>query len=226
MNGHHDRNPPPRRTNGLGPFLLVLALSGLAAAALAVEPASRPAVLVLGLVGLGLTVAIGVPLSGHSSSASFLLRLILASLAGRLALFAGIRFTVGPYVFAPDALTYEIVEGVPLRVTIMASDEPGDDGDSLQFIDRLQTNTTDPGCSAVATEDTDADGFDDAFPSVTPGTPVCWDVIPLQNDTVMPLPTPQIFEARLTVFGDGSPLDSRKVFFLIPPVIEGPGGPD
>ncbi|MCA9606634.1 MAG: hypothetical protein KC619_13610 [Myxococcales bacterium] len=120
----------------------------------------------------------------------------------------------------------EIVQGVPLRVTIQATDEPGDDGDSLQFIERLQTNTTDPGCSAVATEDTDGDGYDDAFPAVTPGTPVCWDVIPRQNDTVMPTAVPQIFEARLTVSGDGSPLDSRRVFFLIPPRIEGPGGPD
>lgn len=143
--------------------------------------------------------------------------------------------TGAPLVFDGDgagvvpavvAAINEIVEGVPLRVTIQATDEPGDAGDSLQFIDRLQTNTTDPGCSMVATEDTDADGFPDAFPSVTPGTPVCWDVIPLQNDTVMPTPVPQIFEARLTVFGDGSPLDSRRVFFLIPPHIEGPGGPD
>ncbi|MCB9593470.1 MAG: hypothetical protein H6719_12120 [Sandaracinaceae bacterium] len=133
----------------------------------------------------------------------------------------------GPGVVpAVTAAINEIVEGVPLRVTIAASDEPGDDGDSLQFIDRLQTNTTDPGCSAVATEDTDGDGFDDAFPSVTPGTPVCWDVIPRQNDTVMPTAVPQIFEARLTVSGDGSPLDSRRVFFLIPPEIPGPGGPD
>lgn len=127
---------------------------------------------------------------------------------------------------AVSAAINEIVEGVPLRVTIDAVDMPGDAGDSLQFIDRLQTNTTDTGCSAVATEDTDADGFDDAFPAVTPGTPVCWDVIPLQNDTVMPDIVPLVFEAQLTVYGDGSPLDSRRVFFLIPPRIEGPGGPD
>jgi len=120
----------------------------------------------------------------------------------------------------------EIVEGVPLRVTIAATDEPGDDGDALQFIDRLQTNTTDPGCSMLMTEDTDADGFDDAFPAVTPGSPVCWDVIPLQNDTVMPTTVPQVFQARLTVSGDGSPLDARIVYFLVPPDVELPGGPD
>jgi len=137
--------------------------------------------------------------------------------------FEGVDAGVVPAV---TAAINEVVEGVPLRVTIAATDEPGDDGDSLQFIDRLQTNTSDPECSMVATEDTDGDMFDDAFPSVTPGTPVCWDVIPLQNDTVMPTAVPQVFEALLTVSGDGSPLDSRRVFFLIPPEIVGPGGPD
>ena len=42
----------------------------------------------------------------------------------------------------------------------------------------------------------------------------------------MPATTPLVFKARLTVYGDGSPLDSRFVYFLVPPRIEGPGGPD
>jgi hypothetical protein len=77
----------------------------------------------------------------------------------------------------------------------------------------------------LLTEDTDGDGFPDAFPAVTPGTRVCWDVIPAMNTTVMSTGAPQIFRARLTVRGDGSPLDSRIVYFLVPPrppVIEGP----
>jgi hypothetical protein len=120
----------------------------------------------------------------------------------------------------------EIVEGVPLRATIEATDEPGDAGDSLQFIDYLETNTTAPDCAVIPTEDSDGDGRPDAFPAVTPGTNVCWDVVPRMNVTVMPTESPQIFEARLTVRGDGSPLDARRVYFLVPPsppVIEGPG---
>lgn len=121
----------------------------------------------------------------------------------------------------------EIVEGVPLRVTIEAADEPDDDGDSLQFIEALETNTTDPGCSMIMTEDSDGDGIHETYPVVTPGTPVCWDVIPRMNTTVMPAETPQVFIARLTVRGDGSPLDSRLVYFLVPPEIPDiPGGPD
>ena len=52
-----------------------------------------------------------------------------------------------------------------------------------------------------------------------------WDVVPITNDIVEPGTAPLVFEARLTVFGDGSPLDSRQVYFLVPPEIEIPVGP-
>ncbi len=116
----------------------------------------------------------------------------------------------------------DIVRGLPLNVTIGAADQPSDDGDALQFIDYLQVNLSGGQCTNVSpTADTDSDGHQDAFPSLLPGTPVCWDVIPIpQNDTVPATGVPQLFIARLTVYGDGSPLDSRDVYFLIPPVLE------
>jgi hypothetical protein len=117
----------------------------------------------------------------------------------------------------------EIVEGVPLRATIEATDELGDAGDSLIFIDHLETNTSGGRCVSIGTEDTDGDTRPDAFPAVLPGTPVCWDVYPRRNDTVPPTVDPQVFRARLTVRGDGSPLDSRIVYFLVPPMIRDPG---
>ncbi len=122
----------------------------------------------------------------------------------------------------------EVVEGIPLRVTIEATDEPGDDGDALQFIDYLEVDISGGRCSAIRPiEDTDGDGYDDAFPALLPGTPVCWRVVPRQNDTVMPIvDVPQVFRARLTVYGDDSPLDARIVYFLIPPRVDPPGGPD
>ncbi|MEQ9076045.1 MAG: hypothetical protein RLP09_19455 [Sandaracinaceae bacterium] len=120
----------------------------------------------------------------------------------------------------------EIVEGVPLRVTVEVTDEPGDDGDALRFVDHLEVNTGGGACSAVAPlEDGDGDGRADVFAALVPGTPVCWDVHPARNDTVPRTVEPQVFEARLTVFGDGSPLDSRIVYFLVPPRIDLLGGP-
>ncbi|GAB4205711.1 MAG: hypothetical protein OHK0013_21820 [Sandaracinaceae bacterium] len=143
--------------------------------------------------------------------------------AGMPLVFDGADSSVVPAV---TRAINEIVEGVPLRATIEASDEPGDAGDALQFIDYLETNTTAVDCASIATEDTDGDTRPDAFPAVTPGTRVCWDVVPVTNTTVMPTEMPQIFQALLTVRGDGSPLDARRVYFLVPPrppVIEGPG---
>ncbi len=128
-----------------------------------------------------------------------------------------------------DAIN-EIVNGVPLRVTIEATEEAGDDGDALRFIDHLVVNTSGmpAACSAASpTEDTNADGHDDAFPALLPGTSVCWDVVPIAvNEIQEPSASPLVYKARLTVKGDGSPLDDRVVFFLVPPRIEVPMAPD
>ncbi len=121
------------------------------------------------------------------------------------------------------AAVLDIVRNLPLDVTIDKVDDPGDDGDSLQFIDYLEVNISGTGnCTLVnPVTDTDADGHDDAFPGLRPGTPVCWDVHPIpQNNTVPATDQPQVFIATLTVKGDGSTLDSRQVYFLIPPVID------
>lgn len=115
-----------------------------------------------------------------------------------------------------DAVRAIITQG-QFEITIAASDEPGDAGDSLQFIERLEVNLTGAGCaSTFATRDTDGDGADDAFSDVQPGAEVCWDVIARQNDTVPATRQPQVFRARLTVSADGSEVDSRIVYFLVP----------
>ena len=50
------------------------------------------------------------------------------------------------------------------------------------------------------------------------GTPVCFDIYPKQNDTVMPTAAPQPFRAAVDVIGDGiTVLDTRTVYFLVPP---------
>lgn len=113
-----------------------------------------------------------------------------------------------------------IARGSPLNVTIGSEDDASDPVDALQFIDYLEVNISDVGsCSAVdPVADTNADTYNDAFPSLLPGIPVCWDLHPvLQNTTVEPTEEPQLYKAKLTVYGDGSPLDDRDVYFLIPP---------
>jgi hypothetical protein len=126
-----------------------------------------------------------------------------------------------------DAVTEavrEIALGIPLFVVVQAEDEPDDAGDALQFILRTEVNLDSMrGCTADArTADLDSDGFQDAYPFLLPGRPVCWDVVARRNTRVRPTREPQVFRAKLTVLGDDSPLDSRRVFFLVPPEIDLP----
>jgi hypothetical protein len=136
-------------------------------------------------------------------------------------------YVQGTEASVTDAVTSairNIAENVPIFVSIEREDVPDDDGDALQFIDRLEVDVSGEGeCTTVrSVADTDGDGFDDAFPSILPGTPVCWDVVPRENDRVEPATRPLLFRARLVVRGDGSILDARTIYFLVPPRIDLP----
>jgi hypothetical protein len=123
-------------------------------------------------------------------------------------------------VDATKAAVRQIVQQVPLNVTIEASDDPSDQVDASQFIDYLEVNLSGGTCTDVSpVVDSDANGHDDAFPALLGGTRVCWDVVPVpENMTVQPTEQPQLFHASLIVKGDGSPLDAREVYFLVPPL--------
>jgi hypothetical protein len=125
-------------------------------------------------------------------------------------------------VRAVTSAVNELVRSRPLRISVDPSDEPGDAGDALQFIERLEVNVTRSGCLLVReTSDINPrDGYDDTFDAVLPGNRVCWDVVARRNSFVEPTEEPQLFRARLTVRGDGSPIDQRVVYFLVPPRID------
>ncbi len=119
---------------------------------------------------------------------------------------------------------------VPLDITAEPRDDPADAVDATRFVDRIVPNADGDdakGCAGgLDTADTDGDGFDDTFVDVLPGTQVCFDIIPAINDFVPPTDEPQLFRATVVVVGDGiTDLDERDVFFLVPPVIDDPGGP-
>jgi len=119
----------------------------------------------------------------------------------------------------------------PIDINLVYEDDASDTVDTWgAFMDHIEANEAGDaalGCEARTGEDTDGDGFADTFRGVTPGEPVCFDIVVKQNDTVMPARMPQIFRATLRVLGDGfTELDSRDIYFLVPPMIEPPGGPD
>ena len=117
-----------------------------------------------------------------------------------------------------------LANGLPLDLNAVPVDDPSDNVDAVTaFVDHLETLQTGMGqCTDGLTDtDSDNDGFNDLYVQVPAGTPVCWRVVPKENTTVMPTTEPQLFEATVEVYGDGtSKLDERQVYFLVPPEIE------
>jgi hypothetical protein len=117
----------------------------------------------------------------------------------------------------------------PIDISVVYQDDASDAVDTFAaFVDHIEANTVGiPGrCDAVPAVDTNGDTYPDTFMGVRPGTPVCFDIIVKQNATVPPTGAPQTFRANLNVLGDGfTPLDTREIFFLVPPHIEVPIGP-
>jgi hypothetical protein len=119
----------------------------------------------------------------------------------------------------------EVASSVPMDITAVAVDDPSDAVNALTaFVQSVVPNTTAgaPCTPGLTTLDYSGDGVADTFVDVTPGTIVCFDVIPKQNDTVAPTADPQTFMATIQVWGDHvTVLDERDVYFLVPPEIPG-----
>ena len=140
-----------------------------------------------------------------------------------------IRAGDGPTIIdsATDAIS-ELVNDVPIEVTIEAIEVEGDDGDALRFLDYFETNTTTPdpdgdgitNCEVLnltTADGADADAYHDIFEALKPGRRICWTVYPKQNDVEEQGADVKLFELQLIVRGNGAILDQRTVYFLIPP---------
>jgi hypothetical protein len=115
-----------------------------------------------------------------------------------------------------------VANGVPMDIASRGVDDPSDAVDATVFVDRIV-----PAVSPIAPCALGLAVAGDSYVGVTPGATVCFDIVPARNETVVPTAEPQIFMATVQVWGDEvTVLDERAVFFLVPPVIEGPGGPD
>jgi len=129
-----------------------------------------------------------------------------------------------------------LAHNVPIDISSVPRDDTTDTVDATVFIDHVEPNVvggvadpTDPTLVCVGglmVADTDSDTRADVFIDVLPGTTVCFDIYPRRNMTVPATDEPQVFIAYIDVVGDGvTVLDTREVYFLIPPVIEtGPPG--
>ncbi|NNM33922.1 MAG: phospholipid carrier-dependent glycosyltransferase, partial [Gemmatimonadetes bacterium] len=123
---------PSRAAGGAVIPLSVAALAGVVAAAWSAgTPQGAVAIVSIGLPLLLVTGALSHLLPDPASRAD-LPTIVFGALVLRLLAFAVIRLTVGPYVFAPDALTYEVVgEKIVLALT-------GQGGMPMKAVDSLQ----------------------------------------------------------------------------------------
>ncbi|MDA3863573.1 MAG: hypothetical protein PF689_06850 [Deltaproteobacteria bacterium] len=128
----------------------------------------------------------------------------------------------------------EVLAHSPMDISSVAADN--DDGadqfgqvDTInavaEFIDFLEATQTGANCTSGWTmSDSNGDSYPDLFHEVTPGNPVCWNIHVKQNNTIEATEFPQVFTATIFVYGDNTTeVDSRVVYFLVPPIIEGPG---
>jgi hypothetical protein len=114
-----------------------------------------------------------------------------------------------------------LANGLPLDINALTVDDATDAVDAVaSFVDHLETLQlgTAQCANGLNDIDTNADSFDDKYLQVRTGTPVCWKVVSKPNTTVPATDAPQLFRAKVKVYGDGvTQLDEREVFFLVPP---------
>jgi len=127
-----------------------------------------------------------------------------------------------------------VATNIPIRADAQFLDDGSDTVNTqTEFLDYLETNTSgasiwDPAtsttrvCTSLGTGDSNGDGHPDYFPSLLPGTSVCWDIHVKRNVSIAATADAQIFRATINVIGDlFTPLDSRDIYFLVPPEIQG-----
>ncbi len=122
----------------------------------------------------------------------------------------------------------EVINEVPIDVTIEAAEVSGDAGDALRFLDFVEANLSGDDLDGNGTIDCESDGITatdgpdldalaDQFPGLKPGRRICWDVHPISNTIEPAGDEVKLYELSLVVRGNGAVLDQRSVFFLIPP---------
>lgn len=121
-------------------------------------------------------------------------------------------------------LIRKITKNMPIQITTTKEDI---NKDASKLIEKLVLNKSGINvqgrlCTKI-TNTVSPSGNLPGIKDLLPGTSVCYDVVPVQNQSIFPATNePQVVQARIKVLGDGSVLNSGIAYFLIPPKIEGP----
>ena len=117
------------------------------------------------------------------------------------------------------SLVRKLAKNMKLSITSGASDL--DVKDVSKLVAELKVNVTDAEvdgrvCTKVSNI---VSGKFEGIKKLDPGTSVCYDVIPVDHQTVFPpKEEPQLLKAKIEVMGDGSVLNSGIAYFVVPPV--------
>ncbi len=129
----------------------------------------------------------------------------------------------------------EIAKSMPMDITAEVEDlDSGENLNASRLVSALNVHITGgqaqgKNCFNVPSGKIEAGTFQGIHQiapiEITDGFSVCYDVIPVQNQTLfVPDAKPVVKKARITIKGDGSPLNSGIAYFLIPPKIEDNSG--
>lgn len=117
------------------------------------------------------------------------------------------------------SLVRKLAKNMKLNITSGASDL--DIKDVSKLVAELRVNITDEEvdgriCTKVSNI---VSGQFEGIQKLAPGTSVCYDVIPVDHQSIFPpKPEPQLLKAKIEVMGDGSVLNSGIAYFVVPPV--------
>lgn len=120
----------------------------------------------------------------------------------------------------------ELIELVPMEVTVELEEVEGDSGDAMPFFDYLVTNDLAEididgdgimDCTqGLSTSDSDANGYDDMYNDVEPNNRVCWSFFPSSHE-VGATGAVQTFKLQVTVRGNDAILDRFIAWWVVPP---------
>jgi hypothetical protein len=125
----------------------------------------------------------------------------------------------------------EIAKNMPMNITADVEDfDKTDNLNASQLISKLVVNLEDGKvaqnrrCTKITnTIDKTTNPKYEGVKDLLPGNTLCYDVIPVQNQSLFPADKviPKIYKARVKVIGDGSVLNSGVAYFVVPPELEG-----
>ena len=125
----------------------------------------------------------------------------------------------GAITFQATTAVQQIAKQMPLNITAEVNDVTPDASKLIKGLKLNVSGDTIQGhvCNAIDKSKI-IEGDIDSISSLLPGTTLCYDVIPVETQSVFPSTNePQLIRARIRVMGDGSTLNSGIAYFVVPP---------